>query len=414
MLVRGLLNSASTMLYTLLMLIIIIYIFSCMSIEIITNHALAKGPDADPEFQEFVKENFKSLPLTMITLMQFASLDNMNLLYMPLIKKCWWLSFFFIAIILVISIVLMNLITAVVVNSALEQAMQDKEALKAQEEKHRKRTMKELRRLFHRLDEDDSGQVSKEEMGMMGEDDKKQFAKLLGTSDPFEVFNQLDVDDSGTLEIDEFCDGIYQVVISQVPIEIKRLEKQMLSLKTIVLGNQERMDRVLSHLDGSNNSRQCTDDSETIVIASRLTEETKAFSEHKPSKLEPKKIDEPRSGGFETLVEWRENLASDLDAWRCNLNVKLREISNQLQRVLLEVSLSDQPQKLMPGSSHEMPEAKAQGDSLVQFPNQGGSAPLWAVDLKLQLADALESIREHMNDLQDRVRRTPHKSLLMI
>merc|ERR1719440_1923580 len=144
MLVKGLLNSAATMVYTLMLLFIIIYIFSCMSIELVTNHASNRpGEDFDPEFHEFVEKNFATLPLTMLTLMQFATLDNMNLVYMPLIKKSWWLAFFFLTIIMVVSVVLMNLITAVVVNSALEQAMSDKEAMKAHEDKRKRKLMKD-------------------------------------------------------------------------------------------------------------------------------------------------------------------------------------------------------------------------------------------------------------------------------
>merc|ERR1719247_1760858 len=136
--------------------------------ELITKHPLAVGPDADLEFQKFVHSNFGNLPLTMISLMSFATLDNISLLYMPLVKKSWWLAFFFIIIILVISIVLMNLITAVVVNSALEQAMSDKEAMKAHENRRRKKLMTDLKKMFVKLDDDNSGQVSQDEMALMG------------------------------------------------------------------------------------------------------------------------------------------------------------------------------------------------------------------------------------------------------
>merc|ERR1719454_1030616 len=137
-----------------------------------------------------------------MTLLQFATLDNMSLIYMPMVRKSWWLAFFFICIILVVSIVLMNLITAVVVNSALEQAMSDKEAMKAQENKRRKKLMRDLKRMFIRLDDDGSGQVSQDEMACMSEEDKHLLNSVLGVSDPLEVFRQLDVDGSGLLEID--------------------------------------------------------------------------------------------------------------------------------------------------------------------------------------------------------------------
>merc|ERR1719491_1296599 len=104
--------------------------------------------------------------------------------------------------------------------------MSDKAAMKAQDEKRKKKLMKDLKRMFLRLDDDQSGQVSEEEMSAMNEEDKNLLYSVLGLSDPLEVFKQLDVDGSGSLEIDEFCDGIWQVAISKAPIELKRIEKQ--------------------------------------------------------------------------------------------------------------------------------------------------------------------------------------------
>merc|ERR1719486_883688 len=80
--------------------------------------------------------------------------------------------------------------------------------------------------MFRNLDDDKSGQVSEDEMAQMSEDDRNLLHSILGMSDPLEIFKQLDVDGSGHLEIDEFCDGVWQVAISKAPIELKRLEKQ--------------------------------------------------------------------------------------------------------------------------------------------------------------------------------------------
>ena len=51
---------------------------------------------------------------------------------------------------------MMNLVTAVIVNTALEEASKDKEMVKAQEDKERLKRMKELTCLFERLDGDGS------------------------------------------------------------------------------------------------------------------------------------------------------------------------------------------------------------------------------------------------------------------
>merc|ERR1712226_1001815 len=41
----------------------------------------------------------------------------------------------------------------------------------------------------------------------------------------------LDVDGTGSLEIEEFCDGILEVMTSDRPIELKRIEKVLAKLR---------------------------------------------------------------------------------------------------------------------------------------------------------------------------------------
>jgi hypothetical protein len=87
MLVSGILNSAGTMLYTLLLLIIILYIFAAIVVEFITNNPLAKGPAADPEFAAIVHDYFDNSPQTMLTLVQFVCLDRLAVSFVPSVSK---------------------------------------------------------------------------------------------------------------------------------------------------------------------------------------------------------------------------------------------------------------------------------------------------------------------------------------
>lgn len=245
MLVRGLINSASTMLYTLLMLFIILYIFSCIAIELITMHRLSIGPDASPAFQALVAEYFPSLMGTMLTLTQFVALDNIVSIYRPLIEADPWLIIYFVGLILVVGIVLMNLVTAVIVNSALEQAVQDKDLLKTMEEQRKKKLIKDLRRIFTRLDEDGSGQLSRHEVEHVDEQDRDVLSQLMTLKDPVEIFDALDVDGSGDIGIDEFCDGIWQVAVSNAPLEIKRIEKQVDALRSQMAESRQAQRQLL-------------------------------------------------------------------------------------------------------------------------------------------------------------------------
>jgi len=227
LLVHGLISSASTMFYTLLLLFVILYVFASLGIETITKHELAMGPNADPQFSEIVRVHFPDLPRTMLTLIQFVTLDSVNAVYAPLVEKDPAVAVYFVALILIVSVVLMNLVTAVIVNSALEQATHDREAFKIQEEKRRKRLVVDLKQVFQRLDCDGSGKISIEELLAAPDDDKALVRKCMRLDDLLEVFCLLDSDGGGEIEIEEFCDGILNAITSESPIELKRMEKAM-------------------------------------------------------------------------------------------------------------------------------------------------------------------------------------------
>merc|ERR1719419_1028970 len=95
----------------------------------------------------------------MLTLLQFVSLDSIAAVYFPLIKEKWYLVFYFGPIMLLVSISLMNLVTATIVEHAMQQAKDDKDAYRqAQVQKVRDLTPI-FRSFFHMLDQDSDGNV---------------------------------------------------------------------------------------------------------------------------------------------------------------------------------------------------------------------------------------------------------------
>merc|ERR1719422_2371611 len=112
----------------------------------------------------------------MLTLFQFVCLDSVGAIYRPLVLKQSHLVFYFVGIIMVVPIVLMNLVTAVIVNGAIEQAGQDKEARAVHQEQ--KQMIRELARIFVSLDEDDSGKVSLAEIQKISLTDKNSLAHM--------------------------------------------------------------------------------------------------------------------------------------------------------------------------------------------------------------------------------------------
>merc|ERR1712194_951121 len=118
-------------------------------------------------------------------------------IYRPLVSKQWFLVLYFGGIIVVVPIVLMNLVTAVIVNGAMEQAEQDKVSLAVKESQYEKRMVRKLRQIFLNLDCDGSGMVSLQEIEQISLEDQQELNLLAQISDPAEIFCALDVDASG-------------------------------------------------------------------------------------------------------------------------------------------------------------------------------------------------------------------------
>lgn len=239
LLVHSFLSSMLTMFYTVLLILIVLYVFSCAGMELITFKIQEEGESTIPEDVRFVLDTYFSSPgRIMLTLVQFVCLDGLSSIYRPLIEYDWQLVFYFMTVILVIGVVLMNIITAILVNSAVEQGSSDKEALRMIEERWKAALMDELQALFGRIDADGSGFVTWQELSCVGAEDQALLSEFCAFANPKEVFRILDTDESGVLEIDEFCEGLFQCVTGKSPIELRRMDKQLKK----ILAKQEQFE----------------------------------------------------------------------------------------------------------------------------------------------------------------------------
>merc|ERR1719235_1118999 len=119
----------------------------------------------------------------------------------------------FAAFIGVASIVLMNLMTAIVVENAFAAAAKDEEAVAQMKKLKQKKTVNDLKMLFKDLDEDGSGALSKEEFTDVLDDPafvtkmKALDIELDELPTIFEIFD----DGDGSISAEEFCSGLIKV-----------------------------------------------------------------------------------------------------------------------------------------------------------------------------------------------------------
>lgn len=208
-LLRGLMDSGRTLLWTYIMLFAVLYIFAIFGVFLI-------GKDTAHENDELAKEwadkYFGTVPKCFITLFQVMTLDSWTSIARPLMVHSDIVAPFFITYILVAYLALGNLITAVIIQNADENGQKDQE-LKAKEKREEiNREIEELKDIFLQIDADGSGLLSKDEYDEALTNDKGGVAAKFTTlgippEERDEVFDLLDTG-SGEISIEMFAAGL--------------------------------------------------------------------------------------------------------------------------------------------------------------------------------------------------------------
>jgi len=134
-------------------------------------------------------------------------------------------------VIIVVAVVFMNIVTAVIVNSALEQAAEQKEAKAFFDAQKKKRLTRQLDGMFMRMDVEKKGIIERNHILAASDADKQTLLEYMEMENPVHVFDQLDVDGNGKLDRDEFLEGLTHCALTKTPIELKRIDKRVRILK---------------------------------------------------------------------------------------------------------------------------------------------------------------------------------------
>jgi len=203
LLCEGLFRSMWTLLWTSVLIAVTLYLFAILGMELIN-----ENEDLSNEFNAIVIENFSTLPKALLTLLQGLTLDSLGSVYRVLILEQPLLLFYFAAFILIVSIALMNLVTALMVESAMTQAAEDNEAQQVFEDARKRGLVEEVKVIFKEVDADNSGAFTWEELQLCDDECFDKICDVLGSDDLQAFFNIVDYDKSGVVELDEFIEGL--------------------------------------------------------------------------------------------------------------------------------------------------------------------------------------------------------------
>lgn len=226
-LVQGLIHSLDTLVWTFVIMASMIYVFALLGMELIS-----EGQSDDPEFNSVAKLHFSSLSDTMLTLLQVITLDSIGAIYTPLIRGAPWLVLYFVMFILLGSVSLMNLVTAILVQTAQQTANHDALVRKMSRQAHAREAAPLLKNLFFALDSDGDGEITYEEIKGAPAWVHDKIEALADRIDIEEIFEMLDQDSNGSVSIHEFVDGILRAGEDGVPLEVIRILSVCLELRT--------------------------------------------------------------------------------------------------------------------------------------------------------------------------------------
>jgi len=228
-LVYSLFAAGQTILSTTILISVSLFLAANVAVELI-----AKDPDLqnNPATAAVVDQRFFGLGKCFVTFIQFATLDDISEVYYPLIMEKPYLAAFFLPMLLFISIGLMNLVTATLVENAMKTAAMEAEEERLKLKKKIKGALPSLIEIFHELDVDESGLITYDEVeNVPATILPPRVLDGLNVESMADIFFYLDVDGSGQLTQMEFVEGLLNLCLLDMPISTIQILKSLQLLR---------------------------------------------------------------------------------------------------------------------------------------------------------------------------------------
>eukprot|EP00445_Apocalathium_hangoei_P077576 CAMPEP_0204187446 /NCGR_PEP_ID=MMETSP0361-20130328/56807_1 /ASSEMBLY_ACC=CAM_ASM_000343 /TAXON_ID=268821 /ORGANISM="Scrippsiella Hangoei, Strain SHTV-5" /LENGTH=767 /DNA_ID=CAMNT_0051147847 /DNA_START=49 /DNA_END=2350 /DNA_ORIENTATION=+ len=212
---------------------------------------------------ERCSRGFRSVVDSTLSLFQtIIAGDSWGTINVPVIEAQPLLAIITVAIVLSVSLGIMNLILAVIVESAAEARSKDRDELAKSKKIEQRNTKAELFKICSEIDADFSGTITIEEMRFAFET-HREFGKIMTllevTPESLDsVFFLMDQDKSGAVEYKEFCEMLYSLTTSDV--------RMMVAVQKCTFSEFEQYMRQFMGKLGAKVEAQC----ETLELHSKL------------------------------------------------------------------------------------------------------------------------------------------------
>jgi len=238
MMIASVVSSAPSLVWSLVLFFAVSYIFGVYLMASVTSYLHTSGPEAE-HFTE-MKRRFGSMDKTLYTLFitAFGGISWYEISD-PLLDIHWTNALLFCFYVFFESIAVMNIVTGIFVDSAIQAARSDKDEIIQEQLHHQKSELAILRQIFNECDDDGSGFLTLQEFDthMRSSHVQGQFAALgISVEEAWGCFRLLDTDDSGTISVDEFITGCMRMKGNASAVDVATL-----------LYENKRMTRIITH-----------------------------------------------------------------------------------------------------------------------------------------------------------------------
>lgn len=186
----------------------------------------ANASESEKRRFDFLVEHFGDIRTSMFTLFKLMAHPNIAE-YSSITEKDPYMKVFFILYVIFGSFAMASLLTGIISETMIEKSQMRKEELKMSQANKRNEFLKELKIIFREFDNDCDGCLSREEfqqsMGRIIEALEQGQGVLVREDDLKAVFEMVDLDGSGSIDVDEFMSGISHVQDVVKPVDILEL-----------------------------------------------------------------------------------------------------------------------------------------------------------------------------------------------
>jgi len=247
-------NCLSALFWTGALVLVLLFLFSIILVSATANYI--NEITVTSEHVEYLREHFNSLPMGMLTLfLSFLGEAEFKEVILVLLEVDLFYCLFFLFFVVFVTLAVTNIIAGIFITEAMDMASQDREIRQRGSLQRARQNLKILSTLFHEMDKEDTGQISKAEFeAHLRRPDVQGLFQFfnLDILDAAAFFTLLDVDGNGHVDIEEFVVGCLRMhgKANAIDMEISIQETKTLAhainskVQTVALDHRHLVDRL--------------------------------------------------------------------------------------------------------------------------------------------------------------------------